>query len=95
MYSQTQCLAAHFNDRQGVIGQFGTCQVLNVEMKVLTVTEGEIDLSWTWQECHSAKLCQPDAWILPDPGPFWKMEKHPEIINETGKKKTISALQHL
>lgn len=63
---QTQCLAAHFNDRQGLIGQFGTCQVLNAGMKVLMATEREIDLSWTWQQCHHAKLCQPDAWTFPD-----------------------------
>lgn len=62
---QTQCLAAHFNDGQGLIGQFGTCQVLNAGMKVLMVTEGEIDLSWTWKQCHHAKLCQPGAWTFP------------------------------
>lgn len=67
---QTHCLAAHSNDGQGLIGHFGTCQVLNAGMKVLMLMEGEIDLSWTWQQCHHAKLCQHDAWTFPDRGLF-------------------------
>lgn len=47
-------------------------------------TEGEIDLSWTWQWCHSAKLCQPDAWLLRDPGP--KNGKAPWNHQQNGEK---------
>lgn len=64
---QTQCLAARFNDWHEVIGQFGTCQVLNVGMKGLMVTEGETDCPELGSSDTAAKLSQPNAWTLPDP----------------------------
>lgn len=90
---QTQCLAAHFNDRQEVMGLFGTCQVLNVGMKVLMGTgRNRFVLNLAVMS-----LCQGlPAWWLNNSRfrTFLKYVKAPR--NHQWKRKTkIPALQYL